>query len=180
MHTNILCLCCRIICQFHTMNWGRSSRKSCPPTWWGMSEPTGSTCLLLFSLQQVGNQGYHKDKLCLNRELCTVDNLLTMMSDVVRCSKKRLQLRNLCCEERPWRCQVHRCMAQAHLAAVHQDLETLQQRWKGTIASHLSSFARCFKDLYCNEKNVCRFFLHVLMEVIYSFYFSNQKNIKKN
>ncbi|XP_078786741.1 cilia- and flagella-associated protein 54 isoform X3 [Oryzias latipes] len=63
------------------------------------------------------------------RELCTVDNLLTMMSDVVRCSKKRLQLRNLCCEERPWRCQVHRCMAQAHLAAVHQDLETLQQSY---------------------------------------------------
>ncbi|XP_024122060.1 cilia- and flagella-associated protein 54 isoform X2 [Oryzias melastigma] len=63
------------------------------------------------------------------RELCTVDNLLTMMSDVVRRSKKRLQLRNLCWEERPWRCQVHRCMAQAHLAAAHRDMETLQHSY---------------------------------------------------
>ncbi|RVE63832.1 hypothetical protein OJAV_G00140120 [Oryzias javanicus] len=72
------------------------------------------------------------------RELCTVDNLLTLMSDVVRRSKKRLQLRNLCSEERPWRCQVHRCLAQAHLAAAHRDMDTPQQSYSQLDPLHFS------------------------------------------
>ncbi|KAM6983519.1 cilia- and flagella-associated protein 54 [Tautogolabrus adspersus] len=64
-------------------------------------------------------------RLKTNREMQIVENLLTMMSSVVKRSKKRLQLRNMCCEERVWRAHLNYCMAQAHLVLLFQSLDKL-------------------------------------------------------
>ncbi|XP_040907982.1 cilia- and flagella-associated protein 54-like [Toxotes jaculatrix] len=60
-----------------------------------------------------------------HREMQVVENLLTMMSSVVQRHKKRLQLRNLCCEERVWRSHLNYIMAQAHIALLYQGLDQL-------------------------------------------------------
>ncbi|XP_065819323.1 cilia- and flagella-associated protein 54 isoform X4 [Labrus bergylta] len=60
-----------------------------------------------------------------NREMQIVENLLTMMSSVVKRSKKQLQLRSMCCEERVWRAHLNYCLAQAHLALLYQSLDKL-------------------------------------------------------
>ncbi|XP_041657541.1 cilia- and flagella-associated protein 54-like isoform X3 [Cheilinus undulatus] len=64
-------------------------------------------------------------KVKTNREMQAVENLLTMMSSVVKHSKKRLQLRNMCCEERVWRAHLNYSIAQAHLALFYQSLDEL-------------------------------------------------------
>ncbi|XP_034745298.1 cilia- and flagella-associated protein 54-like isoform X2 [Etheostoma cragini] len=60
-----------------------------------------------------------------NREMQVVENLLTIMSSVVRRHKKQLQLRNTCCEERVWKSHLNYSMAQAHLALLYQGLDQL-------------------------------------------------------
>ncbi|XP_029304212.1 cilia- and flagella-associated protein 54 [Cottoperca gobio] len=57
-----------------------------------------------------------------NRDMQTVENLLTMMSSVVQRLKKQFQLRNICCEERVWKSQLNYSMAQAHLALLYKGL----------------------------------------------------------
>uniref|UniRef100_UPI0037E847B8 cilia- and flagella-associated protein 54 n=1 Tax=Semicossyphus pulcher TaxID=241346 RepID=UPI0037E847B8 len=60
-----------------------------------------------------------------NREMQAVENVLTMMSSVVKRNKKRLQLRNVCCEERVWKAHLNYSVAQAHLALLYQGLDML-------------------------------------------------------
>uniref|UniRef100_A0AAQ5ZBU7 Fibronectin type-III domain-containing protein n=1 Tax=Amphiprion ocellaris TaxID=80972 RepID=A0AAQ5ZBU7_AMPOC len=60
-----------------------------------------------------------------NREMQAVENLLTKMSSVVQRQKKQLQLRGICCGERPWRARLNYLLAQAHLAVLYQGLDQL-------------------------------------------------------
>ncbi|XP_041865069.1 cilia- and flagella-associated protein 54-like isoform X4 [Melanotaenia boesemani] len=60
-----------------------------------------------------------------NREMRVAENLLTMMSSVVRRHKKKLQLRYVCSEERVWRSHLNYCMAQAHFALLYQSQDQL-------------------------------------------------------
>lgn len=67
-----------------------------------------------------------------------VENLLTLMSSVVKRHKKQFQLRNMCCEERVWKSHLNYSMAQAHLALLYQGLDQLhgvdlQQRFAHKI-----------------------------------------------
>ncbi|XP_037604654.1 cilia- and flagella-associated protein 54-like isoform X2 [Sebastes umbrosus] len=59
------------------------------------------------------------------REKQAVENLLSMMSSVVKRHKKQLRLRNMCCEERVWKSHLNYSMAQAHLALLYQGLDQL-------------------------------------------------------
>ncbi|XP_053298051.1 cilia- and flagella-associated protein 54 [Pleuronectes platessa] len=60
-----------------------------------------------------------------NRELQSVENLLTTMSSLVQRRKKQLKLRNLYCEERVWKSHINYSIAKAHLALFYQGLDQL-------------------------------------------------------
>jgi len=74
---------------------------------------------------------------CVCRGIRGVENLLNLMSSIVRRHKKNLQLRNICSEESVWRSHLNHCMARAHLALLYRGLDQLhggrlQHRFKHT------------------------------------------------
>ncbi|XP_071372086.1 cilia- and flagella-associated protein 54, partial [Centroberyx affinis] len=60
-----------------------------------------------------------------DREMQAVENLLALMSSLMRCHQQRLQLRHMCCEESVWRSHLNHSMAQAHMALLHKGLDQL-------------------------------------------------------
>ncbi|XP_074528634.1 cilia- and flagella-associated protein 54 [Halichoeres trimaculatus] len=60
-----------------------------------------------------------------NREKQIVENLLAVMSSVVKRNKKRLHLRNMCSEERVWKAHLNYIMAQAHSTLLYESLDKL-------------------------------------------------------
>ncbi|XP_026184047.1 cilia- and flagella-associated protein 54 isoform X2 [Mastacembelus armatus] len=63
-----------------------------------------------------------------NREMQAVENLLNVMSSMVKRYKKQFQLRNMFCGERVWKSHLNYSMAQAHIALFYQGLEQLHGR----------------------------------------------------
>ncbi|XP_068186553.1 cilia- and flagella-associated protein 54 [Antennarius striatus] len=66
-----------------------------------------------------------------------VKTLIKKMSAVRQRYKKRIQLRNMCCEERVWRSQLNYTMAHAHLALLYQNID---QTHGGTLQHRYSQF----------------------------------------
>lgn len=61
----------------------------------------------------------------LGRDRQIVENLLAVMSSVVKRNKKRLHLINMCSEERVWKAHLNYSMAQAHSALLDESLDKL-------------------------------------------------------
>ncbi|XP_056140205.1 cilia- and flagella-associated protein 54 [Lampris incognitus] len=62
---------------------------------------------------------------CLCREMQAVENMLKLMSSLMRCYQHRLQLRRIRWKEGLWRSQLNHIMAQAHIAVLHRGLDKL-------------------------------------------------------
>ncbi|KAG7454748.1 hypothetical protein MATL_G00263130 [Megalops atlanticus] len=81
------------------------------------------------------------------RQRQALDLLLLLLPRLVRRQQRRRHLRQVCSEERPWRCHLHLSLATCHLTLLHRHL---QQRHSRTEHSYSSLDPLLFSLAHCS------------------------------